>query len=244
MITPPGLQPSAFKAVPPATFAAARPAVTPKFGNAAAVVAKAGMDNFRVNGLMRFLDFQELAAATINQIKVIYGLCILSRIAAAATRSKNEVREVATRDSMGYAFWFFATPMIQRLFLRFCSPEDLRPGLIVEKAKPEAAPGIMNKLKRLSWQISPLSRWEIPSAHQVKDRMAHALQALEKQGISHSDEAYVKMQKHFKSLVKWRSLATGLGWGITIALLGVGINLYNIYMTKRNLQRGLQSSGH
>ncbi len=245
----------------PTARLAARP-VAPKFGGAASMafdmvgkaasemagkagaeaLGKASMANFKVSGLMRFLDFQELASATINQIKVIYGLCIMSRILAASTRSKNEVREVATRDSMGFTFWFFATPMIQRLFLRFLSPKDLRPGLIVEKAKPAATGGgLMNTLKRLSWEISPLARWEIPSAHQVKDRMAHALQALEKQGISHSDEAFIKMEKHFKNLIKWRSLATGLGWAITIALLGVGINLYNIYMTRRNLERSMKT---
>lgn len=267
----PGLPSQPVQAALSATRFASRPsAAAPRFGSAAGVafemagkmaseiagktgaeaLGKAGMKNFKVNGLMRFLDFEELAFATINQIKVIYGLCIMSRILAASTRSKNEVREVATRDSMGYTFWFFATPMIQRLFLRFLSPKDLRPGLIVEKAKPEATGGLMNTLKRISWEISPLARWEIPSAHQVKDRMAHALQALEKQGVSHTDEAFIKMEKHFKNLIKWRSLATGLGWGITIALLGVGINLYNIYMTRRNLERSMKtgapmpSAGH
>lgn len=206
----------------------------PRFGNATAIKigSQTAGNAIKASSSLKWLDFQELGTATLKQIQLIYGLCILSRIAAASTRSKNEVRETTTRDSMGYAFWFFATPMMQRGVLAM-APAKYRSGLIQQRPAPESG-----ALRKLNHTLNPLSRWSIPSSQQVKDRMHQALQTLEKQGYGPETDAYLQLQKHFQGMVKWRNLATGFGMAATVGLLGIGINLYNIHMTRKKVAQG------
>lgn len=218
----------------------------PRFGNSFSQAVEGSATN-RAGRFLKALDFQELGTSNLNQIKVVYGLCILSRLYNAAKRSKNEVREVLTRDSLGFAFWFFATPILQRLFLAKCVPAQYRSALI-QQAPPatraqnwselQKLPTLKEKLRFINGRLNPLARWTIPSSHQVKDQMAQALSTLERAGHKPGSDAFLKLENYYKQLVKYRNLSTGVGWAMTIGLLGIGINMYNIYLTKKKVAQG------
>lgn len=184
------------------------------------------------------MDFEALAQSTIPQIQVVYGLCILSRIAAAAQRSKNEVRETLTRDSLGYIFWFYATPIVQKLFLKFVPPAHYSRILVQKKTEAPQGNGFLNRMKQINFKLNPLSRWELPSSTQLENRMEQALHYLEEQGVATTSPLYKNKEKVFKQLIKWRRLSTFSGIAMTIALLGIGINLINIAITKKRVAEG------
>lgn len=234
----------------PAASTTARLAHTrpPRFTGLATLASRPAlsMAPHRVGSALKRLDFKDLGQATLDQIKLIYGLCILSRIYNAAQRSKNEVREVAIRDSLGFGFWFFATPMIQRLFLKTLPPKPYRDALVQATPNPTKAQGFRDalslsttdKLRYANWRLNPISHYTIPSSKQVNDQMAQALNSLERAGYRPGSITMGKLETHYKHLLKWRNLATGAGTLITIALLGVGINMYNIYLTNKNRAAG------
>ncbi len=187
--------------------------------------------------MIRTFDFQDFAKATMSQIKLIYGMIIGSRVVAGSTRSKNEVREVLYRDPLGYAFWFFATPMIQRWFMKGVTPQKYKEAVFFEKPKPDGL------LRRLNWRLNPLVRYDIPTSKQVMDRQRQATeliqtrlgQATEPKAKAQLQKALSNVDQYYKGVLKYRNLATGVGMAITIALLGVGINLLNIHLTNKRI---------
>jgi hypothetical protein len=195
-----------------------------------------------LDSLEKRLDFKQMGASHINQIQVIYAACILWRLVAANERRKaspsksfNEIRESILRDSMGYFFWFFATPILQRAYLGLATPKEIRNSLI--QANPKAGKGLNGFLN----QFNPLSNWNIPSSEQVKDQMEQALVALKGQkdqmGKTTYEAAKKSTEKFYSELMKHRNIATAVGLGATIALLGIGINLLNFHMTRKNVER-------
>lgn len=208
----------------------------PKFGNMGGSVQTFG------RRLMDHFDFQGLGVSHVNQVQLVYLTCVSWRLLAAnerrkqsPTKSWNEIRESVMRDSLGMTFWFFATPILQRLFLQGVSRKNpaLGQALVQENPDVRKAPGVMGTLKRLS----PLTRLNIPTSEQVKDQMEQALHALKAKGVGKTDTAYLKTERFYKDLLKYRNFATALGLGTTIALLGVGINALNFYLTRKNMER-------
>jgi hypothetical protein len=183
---------------------------------------------------LNYVDFRELGSPHLDQIKIIYTCCILWRLVAAnerrkatPTKSWNEIRESMFRDFVGFMFWFFGTPTLQRAFLGLTTSPEIRTSLIQhnqEKGSP---------LRK----FNPLYNWDIPTSEQVKEQMEQALAALEKKGCSRTEPAYQATEKFYGQLTKARNLATGVGMLTTIALLGVGINLLNIHLTRKDMAR-------
>ncbi|HEY9686336.1 MAG TPA: hypothetical protein V6C52_05110 [Coleofasciculaceae cyanobacterium] len=197
------------------------------------------------NRLIRFLDFHELAATTVPQVMVIYAGIILSRFLSAIQRMRedpqhrtNEIRETATRDPLGYALWIFGIPLLQRVFLRFCIPKKYRESLTDASMAPESTQGLRGKLRWLNRKLNPL-RWSIPSREQVDNQMRYALEKIKKAGFGEGSAEFQKVHHFYeKGMLRWRNMATLLGWTVTIGLLGVGVMLFNIQATrKRNAQQ-------
>jgi hypothetical protein len=147
---------------------------------------------------------------------------------------------------MGFAFWFFVTPMLQRVFLKFCAPAKYKKALLEVKQKPAsdnfANLSLKQKAQVINWHVNPLERYSLPSSKQVKEQMHLALEKMEKGGYGNTSKEFLHIQNYYKDLVKWRNYATGLGYLVTIGLLGIGINLYNIHVTKKKMaerQQGL-----
>lgn len=199
-----------------------------------------GMQRAGIGNALKQFDFKELGIATIPQIMLIYGMCILSRMYNAWVRSKNEFREEVVRDSMGFSFWFFGTPIIQRAFLKLCAPAPYRQALLEINPKPlgrfSSLP-LKEKARALNWYLNPLARYSLPSTKQVQEQEKLALEKMEKAGYTTHSGEFAHVRDYYKNLVKWRNFATGLGYLVTIGLIGIGINLYNIHITKKNMQR-------
>jgi len=192
--------------------------------------------------LLRHFDFREAGVSHVNQIQIIYASCILWRLIAANERRKaspskswNEIRESALRDSLGYAFWFFGTPLLQRAYLQMATRNnpDLRKALI--QRNPDAKD--FSTLKGILKAINPLTSLNIPTSEQVKDQMEQALHDLRQTGARSTDKEFLTTEQYYKELMKHRNLATGLGLFSTILLLGIGINFLNFYLTQKNVER-------
>jgi hypothetical protein len=212
-----------------------------KFGLSPAMSAKVTANRF-----IRSLDFHQLALTTVPQVMVIYAGIILSRFLSAIQRMRedpqhrtSEIRETATRDPLGYALWIFGIPLLQRAFLRFGIPKKYREALTDASKIPESTQGLRGKLRWLNRKLNPLS-WTIPSREQVDNQMRYALEKARKAGFSEGGAEF-RAVRHFyeKGMLRWRNMATLLGWTVTIGLLGVGVMIFNIRATqRRNAQQG------
>src|SRR5262249_52461544 len=152
---------------------------------------------------MKKMDFKELGSATIPQIMLIYGACILSRMYNAGKRSKNELREEITRDSMGYTFWFFGTPILQRLFLKAFAPAPYGKALLALKQNPHGPFASLNakqKLRALNHQFNPIAHYGLPSTRQIKEQMEIALHRMEAGGYKEGSSQFNHIQNYYKNL--------------------------------------------
>lgn len=197
----------------------------------------------QVSRLLKHFDFTDIGNSHVKQIQLVYAACILWRLAAAnerrkasPTQSYNEIRESLLRDSVGYAFWFFGTPTLQRLYLG-CIPDRYKDSLIQKTPTEKTANGFWQKTKTTLKKWNPITGYAIPSSEQVKDLRTQALQALHKQDIKTSSETYKQVEHFYNKLVMHRNMATGVGLVSTILLLGIGINFLNFYLTNRNVER-------
>lgn len=191
----------------------------------------------RINGALKHLDFREQGLSHVAQIQLVYAACILWRLTAANQRRKasptqswNEVRESLLRDSVGFTFWFFGTPTLQRLYLKLI-PKDYQKALI--QTNPLNKQGAWQQLK----QWNPISRYTIPTSEQIKDMKAQAISRMEEARLKKSDEAFQKIEAYYKTLMTHRNVASGIGLLSTIGLLGIGINYLNVYLTNRNIKQ-------
>jgi hypothetical protein len=227
--------PSNLPQLPSARPVTASP-LPPRFGGGAQSGLSSGYRK-----VLNALDFREMGTSYINQIKVVYAACIGWRLIAANERRKasplkswNEVRENALRDSMGFMFWFFATPVLQRGSLLFITKHDPTIGSSLYQMNETVAQskGFLGKLK--AW--NPLYSVNIPSSEQVKNQMNLALHHLKEGGITEAEPAFKSTETFYKKLFMYRNIATALGLINTIALIGIGINLLNFYLTRKNME--------
>lgn len=218
----------------------------PAFGNQG-TKAMQGIAGNRFSKLLKAFDLEDVkewVAEKLLMAQVVYGTCISSRIA--FSRSGNERRETALRDSLGFICWFFATPLMQRLFLRLAPSKEISNTLIAQTPKPKDTGSLLGKLKLLSWHINPLSKWRISGTQQLKDLEQQAMAALERGAedlpktealLEKLKQAREILNKHYKSAIRWRNLATLLGIGVTAAGLGIGINVLNMKMTAERVAK-------
>lgn len=190
-----------------------------------------------ISKVLRYFDFRDLGFSHVGQIQLVYAGCILWRLVAANERRKaspskswNEIRESALRDSVGYAFWFFGTPTLQRLYLKLFPSKELENALIQPTRNNES--GLWATLKK--W--NPISGYAIPTSEQVRDMKAQALARLAKAKLENGSSDFQRVEKYYKQLLHHRNLATGVGLLSTIGLLGLGINYFNFYLTQKSVK--------
>ncbi len=190
---------------------------------------------------LKLFDYERLPHSAVNQIKLIYGLVIISRIRAALSRgSWNEAREHATRDIMGWTFWFYAMPAVQRMFVKALvgMPKEYREALLHH---PDGVKPTTGALKKLGWHLKSLFNSEMPSAIQIEARCEQALNLIDTQAKTGRwkqtavDGAKKQVNDYFHKLKNYRNFASFTGLVGAIALLGFGVVLFNIYMTRKNL---------
>lgn len=196
-----------------------------------------------ISRMLKHFDFTDIGNSHVKQIQLVYAGCILWRIVAAnerrkasPTQSYNEIRESILRDSVGYAFWFFGTPMLQRLYLASI-PQEYGKALMMKNPADSKAKGLWQQAKTKIKAWNPISGYAVPSSQQVKDLRTQALQSLKGTGIQSSEEAYQRVEHFYNKLVLHRNMATGIGLISTILLLGIGINYLNFYLTQKNMEQ-------
>ncbi len=170
---------------------------------------------------------------TINQFKFIYGMTIMSRIFAA--RDKNEARESAIKDSLGFANWLILGGFVSKL-----ASKAFNKGIInydeakygkgiwkfiqhsVEKTHEEI---LFPALKKLGINTIGENGKAIPFRKLITTLKAAAKQ----EGASPEVQ---KLVKETLSKLKYKNAAQMLGYIYSGVVLGVGIPKLNIAITK------------
>ncbi|MEB3245997.1 MAG: hypothetical protein VKJ06_08455 [Vampirovibrionales bacterium] len=199
-------------------------------GNLAQSVAHVPLGN-----ALKAIDFAQPAYTPLLQNQVIYATTIGARIHAASLRSGNEMRETAVRDCTGYLFWYFASDIILRAYLKKALPKSMQPALLKERPKPNGG------FAELMWKLNPTARYEVPTSHQVQARHKLTLERLE-QKLGKGSEAFKKaepvVEQYFKELLQHRYAARALGIAFAIGILSVGIQALNMFLTHENVVSG------
>ncbi len=226
----------------PATLISQHPTGTRKAAHSAVQFGSAAPTGLKqvppkISKALQYFDFRDLGFSHVGQIQLVYAGCILWRLIAANERRKaspsqswNEIRESALRDSVGYAFWFFGTPTLQRLYLKVFPSKEMEKALIQPTRNNET--GAWATLKK--W--NPISGYAIPTSEQVRDMKTQAIARLKTAEIEKSSENFQRVEKYYKRLLHHRNIATGMGLLSTIGLLGIGINYLNFYLTQKNVK--------
>lgn len=170
---------------------------------------------------------------TMNQFKFIYGMTIMSRIFAA--RDKNEMRESAIKDSLGFANWLILGGFVSKL-----AAKAFNKG-IVNYSEKEHGKGLWNyitksvektheeilypTLKKMG--ISVLDE----KGKQLSFRKLINLMA-EKAKTPEVSSEIKTLAKETASKLKYKNYAQLLGYIYSGVVLGVGIPKLNIAITK------------
>lgn len=166
---------------------------------------------------VRTFDFAEPGKTATPQNKGIYAISIISRLAVA--RGYNEIGEICRRDMLGWLFWFYTTPLIQRAVIA-CAPAKVRSALLRQTPRPRGS----GMLTSLNWTLNPITRWHLASSAQIMDYIRNPR---------------LKSQLSFlNQLRRWRAGASAVGILAAFFALGVGINLINIAVTRNNVLSG------
>ena len=161
--------------------------------------------------LLKNIQYKSLIP-TLNQFKLVYGLTIASRFIAA--RDRDELREAAIKDTIGFASWLIL-------------------GNFVAKGTLKGLNNLYKKSKGIDLGIVGKTRDEIlfkgikeAGIETIKDGKALRFKELVKL-LPKGDKLTRTKLRYFN----WAQLA---GYLFSAAVLGVGVPKLNIYMTKKN----------
>lgn len=172
-----------------------------------------------INGLVHAVDFSTSLPST-NMMKGLYAGTVGARIGAA--RSKEELREVATRDIPGWVTFFYGASVIQNVV-----------GYVLDKLTPSSANGVSlikgpGSQKNFLSMLNPLTKYRVRSFDDVK--------AL-KDTID---------PKNYKDLMRNKSTVFVIGMAVAIAILGLFIPWLNVQITRKqmlNQDQGKKDNG-
>lgn len=184
--------------------------------------------------LKKFMDKMSFTGKmpTINQLKGIYGITIISRIFSA--RDKDELREVLTKDTLGYLSWLVLGDFVNRMAASAFDNDKCK--VVNIKKGTENS----NYLKKMFFA-------------NLKTRDEILVQTLAENGISTSKEQDGKViAKTFKEMLKdlnglkdeavkkaarkrlrALNIAQVAGYAFSGLVLGLGIPNLNIYITNK-----------
>jgi len=188
------------------------------------------------------LDYFNVGESSLRQNQLIYTLVIISRIAAGYVRGMksggdtHEAREHAMRDVAGWLIWYYAMGIFERAFISSRYPKQLN--ALVGKRSAKATEAEAAAKPSL---FARIFGGETASIQQIANRKQHALDAINRQkkalGKKEFAKAKAEIEHYYGKLSNSRLTTAFTGLMMTIGLLGIGINLLNIYLTKRSLAR-------
>ena len=174
------------------------------------------MDKMAFNGKM----------PTINQLKGLYGLTIISRIF--ATRDKDELREGLTKDILGYVSWLILGDIVNKL---------VADGLDKSTMNYRAASKDSGKFKRTFYGslktrdeilIETLSNNKISTTKKENGKL---LNKKFNEMIKDLDKLNEPLKKITKKRLRTLNIAQVSGYLVSGLVLGLGIPNLNIYVT-------------
>lgn len=191
------------------------------------------------------LDFHRLGQGSSLQIKANYAACVGSRVEMGYERSSNEWREHALRDSIGWTMWFYATDIIRKSYLLLVTQLQHKKTfdhfLLTQTPEPKLTPTASlleqawHPVKWLNWRINPGTRFCSPTVKQLEQRGKQLTTQLSSRYAKHPEQ----LEKHLASLTRVLgnarihvNMASAVGWIANILLLGLGIPMLNIMLTR------------
>jgi hypothetical protein len=182
----------------------------------------------------KFMDKMSFSGKmpTINQLKGIYGITIISRIFSA--RDRDELREVLTKDTLGYLSWLVLGDFVNRMTASAYDKDDCKVLNIKKETEDK------NYFKKMFYA-------------NLKTRDEILVQTLAEQGIKTTKEENGKVfAKSFKEMLKdldglkdevvkkatkkrlrALNIAQLSGYAFSGLVLGLGIPNLNIYITNK-----------
>lgn len=163
---------------------------------------------------------------TLNQLKVVYGLTIISRLLSA--RDKNELRESTIKDSLGFLHLLVLGNFVARLvatgFDKIVNDGDS----LLNYSEKEHGKGLWNKItKAVIKTRDEILQTELKKAGVetvTKDGKALPFKELLKLAEKYAPKA--------KTKIKYLNLAQIAGYAYSGLVLGIGIPKLNIAVTK------------
>ena len=174
------------------------------------------MDKMSFNGKM----------PTINQLKGLYGLTIISRIF--STRDKDELRESLTKDTLGYVSWLILGDIVNKL---------VADGLDKSTMNYRAASKDANLFKR-TFNGSLKTRDEVlvetlanNGIATTKTENGKILNKSFNEMVKDLDKLPEALKKTTKKRLRTLNIAQVAGYLTASLVLGLGIPNLNIYIT-------------
>lgn len=189
-------------------------------------------------GLKGFMDKMAFKGSlpTINQLKGIYGLTIISRIF--ATRDKDELREALTKDTLGFLSW-----LVLGDFVNKAAASAIDKSVMNYKPGTENAKGFIEKAKRLFTAslktrdeilIETLAQNGIKSTKQENGKLvAKSFKEMMKDLNGIKDSAKPSIVQTTKKRLGALNKAQLAGYLFSGLVLGLGIPNLNIYITNK-----------
>ena len=182
----------------------------------------------------KFMDKMSFSGKmpTINQLKGIYGITIISRIFSA--RDKDELREVLTKDTLGYLSWLVLGDFVNRLTASAfdsdkCKVLNIKKG--TEKAGYLKKMFFANLKTRDEILVQTLAQNGIETTKEENGKViAKSFKEMLKDLNGIKDEA---IKKATKKRLRALNVAQVAGYAFSGLVLGLGIPNLNIYITNK-----------
>lgn len=166
--------------------------------------------------LIKNLQFKGFSP-TINQLKFIYGLTIISRFF--ASRNENELKEASTKDILGFTNWLILGNFVQKLVA-----QSLDKSLV----KQEKLGGILNWITTTSLKTRDEVLAESLGKSAFKNKKALSFSEMLKA---------IKNNPVAKRRIGILTFAQLMGYTYSGLVLGIGIPRLNIYLTNRRMAK-------
>ena len=182
----------------------------------------------------KFMDKMSFSGVmpTINQLKGIYGITIISRIFSA--RDRDELREVLTKDTLGYLSWLVLGDFVNRMAASAfdsdkCKVVNIKKG--TEKSNYFKKMFYANLKTRDEILVQTLAENGISTTKEKDGKvLAKTFKEMLKDLNGLKDEA---LKKATKKRLRALNIAQVAGYAFSGLVLGLGIPNLNIYITNK-----------
>lgn len=169
---------------------------------------------------------------TINHFKTVYGLSIVSRML--ASRDKDELRETAIKDVLGFVNWLILGNIVTQCILKKANPKLLKLSPSIHNGTDK----LYNKLGKTGKKFYQLLTSSIVSHKEI------LMDGLKKEGKSiiknnGKPMSFNEMLKELpkaseaRKALRVRNMAQLGGYLYSAVVLGIGIPKFNIWLTNK-----------